>query len=247
MTLNRLDQIRIVLVKPLYGGNVGAACRAMKNMGFKSLYIVNPNENLDMSEARKMAYKAVDILQNRKEVKTLEEAVSTCGVVAGTTARAGLYRSHAKTSREWAPELLTAAHLAAGALVFGPEDRGLVNEELALCTKIIQIPSTDAYASLNLAQAVLVCCYDLYVAMGCFESQEEKSPEASSALREQMFEIWRTSLLDIGFMKEDKANHMMMGLRRIFSRGSLTEVDVKILMGTARQAQWCATELKKKG
>jgi tRNA/rRNA methyltransferase len=157
----------------------------------------------------------------------------------------GLYRDHAKTPRAWAPRLLEAARQSRVALVFGPEDKGLCNEDLALCTQIVQIPSSERYLSLNLSHAVMVCCYELFVAADRFEASVEKSPEAPSALRERMFSMWEQTLLDIGFMKEEKAEHMMLGLRRILSRGRLTDADVRILMGIARQTQWCAEQARK--
>jgi tRNA/rRNA methyltransferase len=238
-----LESIRIVLARPLYGGNVGSVCRAMMNMGFSRLVLVEPRAGND-AELRKMAMHAIPIYDQREEYPTVAEAVADCGVVVGTTARMGLYRAHARTAREWAGPILEASGANQVAFVFGPEDRGLRNDEIALCTHIIQIPSTDAYASLNLAQAVMICCYELYVATGSFEPVEEKAGAAASEQRERMFRMWRETLLDIGFMEEPKADHMMHGLRRILSRDLLSSSDVKILMGIARQAQWCAKKAR---
>ncbi|MBI3985652.1 MAG: RNA methyltransferase [Lentisphaerae bacterium] len=234
--------IRIVLTRPIYGGNIGSVCRAMSNMGLSDLVLVAPLAT-DWEEARKMACWAGDLLDSRKEVATLPEAVADCGWVMGTTSRLGLYRRHSKTPREWAPQILQTAQTATVALVFGPEDNGLSNDDLEICTQLVQIPSRPEYPSLNVAQAVMICAYELYVAAGLFEPACEKSPEASSSLRELMFALWKKTLLDIGFMKEDKAQHMMLGLRRILSRGTLSEDDVRILMGVARQTGWCASEM----
>jgi len=234
-----LDNIRIVLVSPLYGGNVGAVCRAMANMGCSELAIAAPRP-LDDGEGRMMACHAAPLFARRREFPDLRSAVADCIAVAGTSARGGLYRRHARTLREWAPETLALAERGRVALVFGPEDNGLSNEDLALCTQLIQIPTTREYTSLNLAQAVMVCCYELFTACDTFEGREEKSPEATSELRERMFDIWRRTLLTIGFMEEEKADHMMLGLRRALSRGPLSVDDVKILMGIARQAEWAA-------
>lgn len=234
------EQIRVVLVRPLYGGNLGSVCRAMMNCGLKHLVVVDPRADMNMEEARKMACHASSILDHRKEVPALAEAVADCGLVAGTSARLGLYRSHSASPREWGEKAAQACGTNRIAMIFGPEDHGLSNEELAFCTDIIQIPSSPEYTSLNLAQAVMVCCYEIYAATQSFEPSKEFSEEAPSEYRERMFEIWRETLLDIGFMKHDKADHMMMGLRRILSRGSLTVNDVKILMGIARQSQWAA-------
>lgn len=240
MQAEALDNIRVVLVGPLYSGNIGSVCRCMANMGLSDLAIADARP-IDINEARMMACHATELLDNRTEFKTMADAVADCGLVMGTTARLGLYRQHAKTPREWAPHALKTA--AAGnrvALVFGREDNGLSNEELALCTQIIQIPTTQEFSSINLAQAVMICCYELFVASEQYAPPEEKSEEASSELRERMFGIWRDTLMEIGFMKDDKADHMMLGLRRILSRGRLTEDDVKILMGIARQTIWAA-------
>jgi TrmH family RNA methyltransferase len=235
----RLDRIRIVLVAPLYGGNVGSVCRAMANTGLTDLVLVAP-QTIDMEEARKMAVNAGAILEARREVATLAEAVADCGLVMGATARIGLYRQHAVTPRELAPRALEAAEQSPVALVFGREDKGLFNEEIALCTQLIRIPSHPAYTSLNLAQAVMVCAYELFTAAGIFEPSVEKSAEAPGELRERLFAIWRDVLLDIGFMNDDKADHMMLGLRRVWSRGKMTVDDVNILMGIARQMRWRA-------
>ena len=236
-----MENIRIVLVGPLYGGNVGSTCRAMANMGISDLALVAPR-NLNMDEARMMACHATGILEERSEYESLTEAVADCGAVMGTTARGGLYRQHARPPREWAEKVLAVVQTGKVALVFGREDNGLDNDELAVCTHIIQIPTTTEYSSLNLAQAVLICCYEIFVASETYEPPEEKSPEAPSQLRELMFALWREALLDVGFMEPDKADHMMLGLRRILARGKLTEDDVKILMGMARQSSWAAKQ-----
>ena len=241
-----IGNIRIVLVSPIYGGNVGSVCRAMANMGLSDLVIAGPRP-FEEGEARARACWATELLDGRRECATLAEAVHDCGLVAGATAREGLYRSHARTPREWAPHLLAASQFGKVALVFGPEDNGLANEDLALCTQIVRIPTTAEYSSLNLSHAVIICCYELFVASGTYELPGEKSAEAPSDLRERMFALWREALLAVGFMKEDKADHMMLGLRRIFSRGRLSTDDARILMGIARQTQWCASQVSGSG
>ncbi len=240
-----LENIRVVLVEPLYGGNVGAVCRAMANAGMKALTLVNPKP-LDLDEARMMACHAGHVLDGRRECATLAEAVADCTLVMGTSAREGLYRQHARSPRDWAPVILETAAQAPVALVFGREDKGLSNDELALCNRIIQIPSDPACPSLNLSQAVLICCYEIFVLAGVYQPPEEKSLLATSELRERMFAIWRELLLEIGFMEPDKADHMMLGIRRLMGRGAQTEDDVRILMGIARQAEWASGHLRSK-
>ncbi|MBT3295276.1 MAG: RNA methyltransferase [Verrucomicrobia bacterium] len=241
-----LENVRIVLVGPLYGGNVGSVCRAMSNTGIKELAIADPRP-LNMLEARMMSCHAEPLLRARQTFDTLAEAVADCGLVIGTSARRGLYRQHAKSPRDWAPTILEASAHSKVGLVFGREDKGLSNEELALCTHIVQIPTTDESMSINLAQSVMICCYELFTAAGIYEPPEEKSGEAPSALRERMFGLWRAMMLDVGFMEPDKADHMMLGLRRILGRGVHTLDDVKIMMGIARQAQWASGQTEAGG
>lgn len=235
-----LDNIRVVLVGTLYSGNVGSVCRAMANMGIRELTLAGPAICDEWSEAARLAVHATDILEARRETPTLAEAVADCAFVVGTTARGGLYRQHVKTPREVAPELLRHAANGKVALVFGREDKGLFNDEIGLCTHLVRVPVHADYASLNLAQAVLICCYELYGALGTYEPPVEKSPPAVAAHKQKVMEKWREMLLLIGFMKEDKADHMMQGVQRIFSRGVYSEDDAAIMMGVARQADWAA-------
>ncbi len=236
--MEALQHIRVVLVRPIYGGNVGSVCRAMMNMGLSNLAIAEPRAAFSEHDAIKWAYNARTIWDERQEFSSLKDAVADCRLVAGTSVREGLYRRHARTPREWAPTLLDTAREGRIALVFGPEDNGLSNDDLAFCTQLIRIPSTDAYPSLNLSHAVMVCAYELYMASGTCAERGEEAPEASSEDRERMFDMWRESLLKIGFMEREKADHMMLAVRRILSRGKLTEIDARIMMGIARQTVW---------
>ncbi len=238
--MDPLANIRVVLVRPIYGGNLGSICRAMKNMGATRLVLVNPNPEMDFGEAQKYALHANDILETRSQVTSVEEAVGDCAVVAATTGLKGLYRSHTKTPRELAPRLIESAQQHQVAVVFGPENHGLSNEEMQFATHLLTIPSTPAYSSLNLAQAVMLCCYELYLASEQYAPPQEFHPEAPVVMRERFFDLWRQMLLDIKFCDQVKIDHMMMGFRRIFGRGYLSEADVNILMGLARQAAWAA-------
>ncbi len=235
-----LDKIRVVLTGPIYGGNVGSVCRAMANMGISDLVLADP-EPLDLDDVLRMACAAAPIYHGRRETATLDEAVRDCIMVVGTTAREGLYRSHSCTPRQAVPKMLKAAHKGNVALVFGRETHGLRNAELALCTDIIRIPTGADVSSLNISQAVMVILYELFVTNDDFEVPSEPSPPASSELRERMLAIWHKALLQIGFMEPEKAMHIMLGLRRIFSRGTLSVNDVHILMGIGRQMLWSAS------
>jgi tRNA/rRNA methyltransferase len=242
--MNPLENIRIVLVEPKYGGNIGSVCRVMMNMGVTDLALVGKAENFDMEEARKLAYKAEEMLDRIKIFQTLEEAVADCTVVAGTSARTGFYRDQALLPREIAPVILDSAAHHKAALVFGREDKGLFNEELALCTHIINIPSSELYRSLNLSHSVMVCCYEIFLLANnpSYVPPEECSPEADGEMRERLYAAWSAMMLETGFCEPQKLDHMMLGLRRIFNRGKLTENDVKILLGLAKQSRWVAAQ-----
>jgi tRNA/rRNA methyltransferase len=236
-----LGKIRIVLVETLYSGNIGSTCRAMANMGLNDLALVNPRCVDGWADADRLACHATEILQGRRTCATLAEAVGDCAAVVGATARLGLYRQHVRTPRDLAPDLLElTARDGRVALVFGREDKGLFNDEIGICTHLTRIPVAPAYASLNIAQAVLLCCYELYLACGSYEAPLEKSDLAPASQRIKLLEMWRAMLLRIGFMKDDKADHMMQGIQRVFARGAQTSDDVHILMGVARQADWAA-------
>ena len=225
--MSLLDNIRIVLVEPIFGGNIGSVCRAMNNNGITDLAIVNPNPAMDWDDARKLSCNATPQLDARKEYRSLEEAVADCTVVAGTSARTGFYRDTAFSPKEFAPIGLQSAQEHKIALVFGREDKGLFNEELALCTHIIQIPSSELYTSLNLSHAVYVCCYELFCAADIFQASEETAEEANSALRERMFTAWRTMMIETEFTHDQKLEHMMMGLRTSGRKRNMTEFPPK--------------------
>ena len=243
--MSLLNNIRVVLVEPIFGGNIGSVCRVINNNDITDLAIVNPRPTTDWDDARKLACNAKEQLDARKEFPTLAEAIADCTVVAATSARTGFYRDTAYTPREFSPIALESAKDHKIALVFGREDKGLHNEELALCTHIIQIPSSKRYTSLNLSHAVMLCCHELFTASETFQPSEEKADEADSAIRERMFATWREMMIKTEFTHEQKLEHMMMGLRRIFSRGKLTIPDCKILMGLAKQSIWVSNQWKK--
>jgi len=238
---NPLDNIRVVCVNTLYGGNVGSICRAMMNCGLRQLTLVNPAPEIENDlELRKMSLKAFCVYEQRQEASTLAAAVSDCAAVAVTSGIDGFHREQARSPREWAPALLSLAERDPVALVFGAEDKGLCNDDLKLGTHWIRIPTDPEYSSLNLSQAVLLCAHELYQASGRFQPQTDRSPLAAHAFRERMYAAWEETLISSGFCKPDKLDHMMMGFRRILSRGAQTENDIKIMLGLARQCDWAA-------
>lgn len=244
--MNPLDNITVVLVGTLYSGNVGSVCRAMANMGLSRLTLVAPRILDGWEEGRRLAVHATDILDARREVATLDEAVADCAAVVGTTARGGLYRATVQPPRVLAPEILRLAAQAPVAVVFGREDQGLHNDEIARCTHLIRIPVDPRYQSLNLSQALLIVAYELYSATGTYVSPVEEAVSlATQATKHALMAKWRQAMLDIGFMNEQKADHMMQGFQRIFSRGVRTDPDASIMLGAAHQMSWAGRQAKK--
>ena len=236
--MNPLDNIRVVLVGTLYTGNVGSACRAMANMGVHRLRLAAPNLQNGWDEGERLAVHATDVLSSREEFATFEESVADCVAVVGTTAREGLYRQHVRAPRDCAADILSLAATGPVALVFGREDKGLLNEEVAQCTHLVRIPVDEGYTSINLAQAVLITCYELFAASGRYVPPHEKAPPAPQAQKMQLMKNWSRMLQEIGFMRPAQADHFMQGFHRVFSRGVFTKDDAALMLGVARQAIW---------
>ena len=165
--------IRIVLVEPAGPLNVGSVARVMKNMGLHQLVLVNPHCDYLGEEARLMAVRAADILETAKVVESLPAALVGCVRAIATT---GDDSRSLPTKLEDPADALPWLLEAPSALIFGPEDCGLTNAQLNRAQRLIRIPSSDAYSSLNLAQAVAICCYELYR-----EEGRRKREEGSSA------------------------------------------------------------------
>jgi tRNA/rRNA methyltransferase len=234
----RLGNIRIVLVRPRGAANVGAVARAMKNMGLRDLVLVQPALGHSFW-TRAMAVHADDVLQRVRRVDSLAAAVADCGLVVGTTCRDGLYRAGAEPPRSAAPRIVAAAASNVVGVVFGPEDHGLSNEDLKACHQLIAIPTDPAYPSLNLAQAVMVCCYELFLA-----AQRDgvtapvAAPLASARRVDFMLQRLQAAFLSVGFLHPDNPDHIMFAFRRMLGRVQLEERDVRILLALARQIEW---------
>ena len=236
-----LENIRIVLVKPRGSGNIGSVARAMKNMGLRDLAIVGGGRTKSFL-ARAMAVHARDLLNRARRFDTLGEAVADCGLVVGTTCRGGLYRSHSRSLRSIASKTVAAArrNSRSVALVFGPEDHGLSNQDLKHCQWLVTIPTHPDYTSLNVAQAVMVCLYELFLATQK-KVPREKIERASAESIDRLFEKMKRSLIKIGFLDSQNPDHILLALRRILGRGGLEDKDVRILTGLFQQVEWYGT------
>lgn len=233
-----LKNIRVVLVQPKGSGNIGSVARAMKNTGLEDLAIVGRSRTQSFW-AKAMAVHAEEILKQSQRFSTLREAVADCGLVVGTTCRAGLYRSHSRAPRDVAAKIIASAGSKKVALLFGPEDHGLSNSDLKYCQWLIRIPSHPEYASLNVAQAAMVCLYEIYLAASK-GAPREKILRASAENVERLFDRMNRSLVKIGFLNAQNPDHILLALRRVLGRAGLEERDVSILTGLFRQIEWYA-------
>ncbi len=172
-----LERIRVVLVRPRRGGNVGSVARAMKNMGLGDLVVVAPRTRVGRVGER-MAAHAGDVLARRRTVATLADAIADCHLVVGTVGRPTTPPDSPAEPRTIAAEVVAASRRGSVALVFGPEDHGLSNAELGLCQRTIRIPTSDDYPSLNLAQAVAVCAYEVLLASLSGEAPPQRGTPA---------------------------------------------------------------------
>jgi len=235
-----ITNVRVVLVRPQGSANVGAAARAMKNMGLRDLVLVAP-EPLDDGWAEAMAVHGRDVLAASQRVATLAEAIADCVFVVGTAARSGPFTGQVLSPHEAAVRLLDEARSHSVALVFGPEDHGLSNEDLKGCQALVTIPTATEYASLNLAQAVLVCVYELQLAArGDVSSDVPVSEPAAAGQIGLMLERLEAALLAAGFLNPQNPDPVMNVFRRIFGRAGLAPHDVQVLLGLARQVDWLA-------
>jgi len=240
--INR-NNIAIVLNSPRFPENIGSTARAMRNMGIHRLIIVSP-QNCDLSKVMKLAtHAAYDIIENMIEFSDLETALASFNYVVGTTARLGGYRFDIQSPRVCANNLIALSHHNDIAIVFGPEDRGLTNNEVKLCHALVNIP-TAAFSSLNLSQAVMVLCYEFFIAQK--ESSESLIPKlASHHEMERMYNRLQDVLTRIDFINHENPDHWMNNIRRFFARLQLRSRDIRVILGICRQMDWYVNTHKK--
>jgi tRNA/rRNA methyltransferase len=185
-----------------------------------------------------MAVHGRDILSAAGSYDTIRDAIADCRLVVGTTCRSGLYRKHSQTPREVAPEIAAAAISGKVALIFGPEDHGLSNKDLEHCQLLVTIPTHPDYLSLNVAQAAVICLYEIYVAAAAPIPSALERADAESI--ERLFDRMKRTLLKIGFLDSENPEHILLAFRRILGRAALEDKDVRILTGMFRQIEWYA-------
>lgn len=232
------DHISIVLNKPKYAGNIGSVARCMKNTGISKLSIVS-DRDYEMEEMYRMApHCSVDIVDKIKYYATLQEAVADSHYIIGTTARRGSKsaRQPLMIPGEMAEGLVNLSRHNDVALVFGPEDRGLTNDELRFCHSLVTIPTSDVLKSLNLSHAVMICCYEIFTA---FQEQVQRFTHrlASSRELEGMYDHLKKMFITIDFINHENSDYWMMNIRRLFSRFHLYSKEVKIIRGICRHME----------
>lgn len=233
-------RLRFVLVETSRPGNIGAAARAMKTMGFTDLVLVNPRvaDAQEHEEAVAFASGALDVLQNARLVGSLDEALAGCNFVAALSARLREFSPPLRSPRELALQLNADTSLH-GALVFGNERFGLSNESVEKCNVLLNISANPDYSSLNLAQAVQVLAYECRVA--CLGEGRPatnigfQGELASAEQIEGMFAHLEQALVKIDFLDPDNPKKLMPRLRRLFARSTLETEEVNILRGIANQ------------
>lgn len=230
------NNLAVVLVEPQGALNIGSVCRAMLNFGFTDLRLVNPQVDHLSRDARLMAVKATSVLEQAKLYNSLQDALDGCLVSFGTTRRFGRYRENMLHPEDAAHQFLPAMQDGPVALVFGREDNGLLTAELDLCQHFITIPTTDEQPSMNLAQAVGLCLYEVIRVNAVLQGQSYGRKQlASNDQLEGMFQHMRQALINIGYLNPQNPDHILRSYRRILGRAGLSEKEVRILRGLFNQ------------
>lgn len=257
-----LSGLRIILVEPAGPLNVGSVARVMKNMGLDQLVLVNPQCDRLSPEARQMAVHAIDVLEAAQEVMTLSDALQGCQRAIATTGRShttlNITLESPRVALPWLLDDQGSTPSFTSALIFGREDRGLTNEELNYAQRFVYIPTDPGYPSMNLAQAVAICCYELRVwaieaqrrkqdlGSDSFDSADASDSEfppipadfASLDALEGYYQHLEALLLKIGYLYPHTAASRMEKFRRLYNRAYPSETDVAMLRGILRQMEW---------
>ncbi len=230
------DNISIVLHQPRHPENIGSVARAMCNMGFSRLVVIDPI-NYDRNKILKLATHAVsDLVDKIKIYPVLKDALSHFNYVVGTTARLGGQRQVVYTPAKLAQKLGPISIENRIAIVFGPEDRGLSNEDIRYCHDLVNIPTAE-FSSLNLAQAVMIICYEIFTA-GLDKNMEFTPRLASRHELDGMYDQLKDILVRINYINPENPDYWINKLRRFFSRLQLRAKEVSIIRGICRQIDW---------
>ncbi|MBN1848450.1 MAG: RNA methyltransferase [Deltaproteobacteria bacterium] len=239
----KLDNISIVLVNPQIPENIGAAARAMHNMGINHLILVHP-KNHDPSRIKIMATGSSNCVLEKMEIHDdLLSAVGSFQYIVGTTARIGNQRPALTDPHHLAEDLIPISQNNTIAVLFGPEDKGLSNDHLRICHTIATIP-TAQFSSINLAQAVMIFCYEFFRASRA--GSEKPLPRLANTFElEGMYEHLKDVFTKIGFLNPQNPEHWMLNIRRLASKYPLKAKEVRTVRGICRQIDWYTEQLDK--
>lgn len=231
------DAITIVLNRPKFPGNIGSVARCAMNMGIGKIIVVG-NPELDREEMKTMStHVAAHIVDGIRYFDNLDEAVAEFHYVVGTSGRLGKARGPVVSPREMAQHLQEIAQENNIALLFGPEDAGLSNDELRFCHLVVRIPTSAQFKSINLSHAVMILCYEIFVAQpdrpGGFTPRLATSVEL-----EGMYDQLEGLLSRIGYLNPQNPEYWMMHIRRFLARVKLCSKEVKIIRGVCRKLEW---------
>ncbi|WP_096086789.1 tRNA (cytosine(32)/uridine(32)-2'-O)-methyltransferase TrmJ [Agaribacterium haliotis] len=237
-----LDNIKIVMINTTHPGNIGAAARALKNMGLSKLVLVDPKE-YPTAKATWRAANAVDVLDQVEVASSLDEAIADCSLVIGTSARERRIPWPLQTPRECADRIWQEAKQHKTAILFGREDRGLTNEELQKCHYHVHIPANPEYSSLNIAAAIQVITYEIRMSALAPEDGQPlrfndwDQPPANNEALERYYEHLEETLSKLQFLDKDNPRQTVTRLRRMFNRIRLDEMELSILRGMLTSIQ----------
>ncbi|MBW2467331.1 MAG: RNA methyltransferase [Deltaproteobacteria bacterium] len=241
-----LDNIAIVLMEPQYPENIGAAARCAMNMGISRLVIVR-DEFPDREKMLKMAtHKAAHLIDQLQHFDSLAEALAPFSQVVGTTARLGRKRRIENSPRYMLDTILPLLTNNEVAILFGPEHRGLTNDDLKYCQLTVTIPTAD-FSSLNLAQAVAILCYELFWGIMYSGRDMQAGPKlADSHELEGMYEHVESLLNRIGFLNTNDSTYWMRNIRHFLGRIGLRAKEARIIRGFCRQFLWYQEQQERK-
>ena len=233
----KMENIAIVLKGPKYAGNVGSVARVAKNMGIDKILVVDGREMPPEEMKQTSTHFAAELIDQIVYLQDMGEALSGFEYLVGTTSRLGSVRGPVVSPREMAATLIDISQHNRVALLFGPEDRGLANEDLRLCHGLVTIPTSERLKSINLSHAVMILCYEIFTAQR--SDLEAFTPRLATAVEiEGMYEQIKDLLQKIGFLNPQNPEYWMLHIRRFFSRTRLFSKDVKIIRGVCRQLEW---------
>ena len=225
-------QLKIILVETSHPGNIGASARAMKNMGVHELVLVNP-QCYPHEDAFSRASGAEDILERAEIKHSLKEAIKDCNFVAAATARSRNINWPTLGPKDCASKIIQENRKGYCAVVFGPEQSGLKNEDIDHCNALLNIPVDPNFTSLNLSMAVQIFCYELRMSFieNLSSSSESDLPLASLEEMENFYEHLEGLLVKNEFLDPSNPRHLMRRIRRLFVKAAPDQNEVNILRG----------------